>query len=74
MTALFLQPEKIDVAWVRRLALNFEKRISKNAELRAKFENDPQKFVSTNIHPGQSRCSNMSKIGSWPPKPIWIPT
>jgi beta-catenin-like protein 1 len=39
------QPEKIDVQWVRRLALNFEKRISKNAELRAKFENDPQKHV-----------------------------
>ena len=39
------QEEKIDIAWVRRLALNFEKRISKNAELRAKFENDPQKCV-----------------------------
>lgn len=40
-------PEKIDVAWVRKLALNFEKRISKNAELRAKFENDPQKFMAS---------------------------
>jgi beta-catenin-like protein 1 len=40
-----LQPEKIDIPWVRRLALNFEKRISKNAELRAKFENDPQKYT-----------------------------
>jgi hypothetical protein len=40
------QPDKMDVAWVRRLALNFEKRISKNAELRAKFENDPQKCVT----------------------------
>ncbi|KAK2798178.1 hypothetical protein FQN51_007864 [Onygenales sp. PD_10] len=35
-------PEKIDAAWLRRLALNFEKRISKNAELRAKFESEPQ--------------------------------
>jgi beta-catenin-like protein 1 len=40
-------PEKIDLAWVRKLALNFEKRISKNAELRAKYENDPQKFMGS---------------------------
>jgi beta-catenin-like protein 1 len=40
-------PEKVDIAWVRKLALNFEKRISKNAELRAKFENDPQKFMGS---------------------------
>ncbi|OQE29436.1 hypothetical protein PENSTE_c002G05611 [Penicillium steckii] len=38
-------PEKFDATWVRRFALNFEKKISKNAELRAKFENDPQKFM-----------------------------
>ena len=37
--------EKVDSAWVRRLALNFERRISKNAELRAKFEGEPQKYV-----------------------------
>ena len=30
---------------MRKLALNFEKRISKNAELRAKFEDEPQKYV-----------------------------
>ncbi|EQL28439.1 hypothetical protein BDFG_08815 [Blastomyces dermatitidis ATCC 26199] len=41
------QPEKIDSAWLRRLALNFEKKISKNAELRAKFENEPQKFMES---------------------------
>lgn len=40
-------PEKIDAAWLRKLALNFEKRISKNAELRAKFEGDPQKFMGS---------------------------
>ncbi|EPS30961.1 hypothetical protein PDE_05915 [Penicillium oxalicum 114-2] len=40
-------PEKFDAAWVRRFALNFEKKISKNAELRAKFENDPQKFMAS---------------------------
>ena len=37
--------EKIDASWLRKLALNFERRISKNSELRAKFENDPQKYV-----------------------------
>ncbi|KAJ5632130.1 hypothetical protein N7490_008469 [Penicillium lividum] len=40
-------PEKFDTAWVRRFALNFEKKISKNAELRAKFESDPQKFMAS---------------------------
>ncbi|KAL8722221.1 MAG: hypothetical protein Q9225_001266 [Loekoesia sp. 1 TL-2023] len=39
--------EKIDAAWVRKLALNFERRISKNSELRAKFEDDPQKFMGS---------------------------
>lgn len=39
--------EKIDSAWLRKLALNFEKRISKNAELRAKYEDDPQKFMGS---------------------------
>ena len=38
-------PGKFDVPWLRRLALSFEKRISKNAELRAKFEDTPQKYV-----------------------------
>ncbi|XXH03283.1 hypothetical protein Hte_009681 [Hypoxylon texense] len=41
------QPDKFDSAWLRRTALNFEKRISKNAELRAKFEDQPQKFISS---------------------------
>lgn len=41
------EPEKIDAAWLRRLALNFERRISKNAELRAKYEDDPQKFMAS---------------------------
>ncbi|KAI4205875.1 MAG: hypothetical protein LQ350_000060 [Teloschistes chrysophthalmus] len=41
------KPEKIDAAWLRKLALNFERRISKNSELRAKFEDDPQKFMGS---------------------------
>ncbi|KAJ5109406.1 hypothetical protein N7456_006081 [Penicillium angulare] len=40
-------PEKFDTAWVRRFALNFERKISKNSELRAKFENDPTKFMAS---------------------------
>ncbi|KAF7541906.1 hypothetical protein G7054_g280 [Neopestalotiopsis clavispora] len=44
---LQFKEEKIDVPWLRRTALNFEKRISKNAELRAKFENDPTRFIAS---------------------------
>ncbi|RYP45606.1 hypothetical protein DL768_008085 [Monosporascus sp. mg162] len=40
-------PDKFDAAWLRRTALNFEKRISKNAELRAKFEAEPQRFIAS---------------------------
>ncbi|KAF5026377.1 hypothetical protein F66182_1505 [Fusarium sp. NRRL 66182] len=40
-------PDKIDAAWLRKTALNFEKRINKNAELRAKFEDEPQKFIAS---------------------------
>ena len=38
--------EVIDIPWLRKRALNFEKRISRNAELRAKFEGEPTKYVS----------------------------
>ncbi|RPB20198.1 DUF1716 domain protein [Terfezia boudieri ATCC MYA-4762] len=40
-------PEKIDVAWLRKLALGFEKRISKNAEMRGKWEDQPEKFMQS---------------------------
>lgn len=40
-------PETVDKPWLRKLAFNFEKKISKNAELRAKFEDDPQKFMAS---------------------------
>lgn len=39
--------EKIDSAWLRRLATSFEKKLSKNAELRARYENEPQKFMAS---------------------------
>ncbi|KAM0274427.1 hypothetical protein ACHAQH_007865 [Verticillium albo-atrum] len=41
------EPEKMDNAWLRKTALSFEKHINKNAELRAKFENDPRKFIAS---------------------------
>ncbi|KAK5124838.1 hypothetical protein LTR16_003437 [Cryomyces antarcticus] len=40
-------PEKVDASWVRKMALNFEKKISRNAELRVKFESDPPKFMAS---------------------------
>ncbi|EXJ83433.1 hypothetical protein A1O1_07056 [Capronia coronata CBS 617.96] len=39
--------EKFDAAWLRRTAINFERKINKNAELRAKYEGDPLKFVGS---------------------------
>ncbi|QUC20497.1 uncharacterized protein UV8b_04738 [Ustilaginoidea virens] len=40
-------PDKIDAAWLRKTVLSFEKRITKNAELRAKHEHDPQRFIGS---------------------------
>ncbi|KAI9852845.1 MAG: hypothetical protein M1824_001690 [Vezdaea acicularis] len=42
-----MNAKKIDLNWLRRTALGFEKRITKNAELRAKFEDQPQKFMGS---------------------------
>lgn len=39
--------EAIDLAWLKKTALNFERKINRNAELRAKYEEDPMKFVSS---------------------------
>jgi len=39
--------EKYDAAWVRKQALSFEKKISKNAELRAKYDSEPTKFMES---------------------------
>jgi beta-catenin-like protein 1 len=42
-----IKAEKIDQAWVRRLGLSFERKINKNSELRAKYEDDPSRFVAS---------------------------
>jgi len=39
--------EKIDPAWLRRLANSFEKKVNKNAELRARYESEPAKFMAS---------------------------
>lgn len=39
--------EEINLAWLKKTALSFERKINKNAELRAKYEDDPMKFVSS---------------------------
>ncbi|RYO00219.1 hypothetical protein AA0119_g6250 [Alternaria tenuissima] len=39
--------EKYDVPWVRKLALNFEKKVNKNTSMRAKYEDDPTKFMES---------------------------
>lgn len=39
--------EKIDGVWMKRLGASFERKIAKNAELRAKFESEPTKFMGS---------------------------
>ncbi|KAL7789621.1 Catenin-beta-like protein [Trichoderma afarasin] len=39
--------DKIDSAWLRRTALNLEKLITKNSELRSRFEDQPHKFIDS---------------------------
>ncbi|KAG5930153.1 hypothetical protein E4U42_002893 [Claviceps africana] len=40
-------PDRIDAVWLRKTMLNFEKHITKNAELRAKYADDPQRFIGS---------------------------
>ena len=40
-------PEEFDAAWLRKTVLNFEKRINRNAELRARYEAEPTKFIAS---------------------------
>lgn len=50
--------EKIDLSWLRRLANGFQKKVDKNAELRARYENDPAKFM-------ESEADLDAEIKSW---------
>ncbi|KAK3332595.1 Catenin-beta-like protein [Cercophora scortea] len=40
-------PETINLSWLKKTALAFEKLINRNAELRARFESDPTKFIDS---------------------------
>ncbi|KAB5539324.1 Catenin-beta-like protein [Coniochaeta sp. 2T2.1] len=40
-------PAKYDAAWLRRTALHFEKTINKNAELRARYADQPARFMES---------------------------
>ncbi|TDZ28043.1 Beta-catenin-like protein 1-like protein [Colletotrichum spinosum] len=40
-------PDKINAAWLRKTAINFEKRITKNAEARVKFSDEPPRFIES---------------------------
>ncbi|RMZ75447.1 hypothetical protein DV737_g5293, partial [Chaetothyriales sp. CBS 132003] len=46
-TAAAEAEEQIDVAWLKKTALSFERCINKNAQLRAKFEHEPLKFIAS---------------------------
>lgn len=39
--------EKIDSGWLRRLTTSFGKKVTRNAELRARHESEPQKFMAS---------------------------
>ncbi|KAF2735783.1 DUF1716-domain-containing protein [Polyplosphaeria fusca] len=39
--------EKYDSAWVRKLVNTFEKKVSKNADLRARYEDEASKFMAS---------------------------
>lgn len=39
--------ENIDSSWLKKLANSFEKKVAKNAELRARYDGEPQKFMAS---------------------------
>ncbi|PTB68361.1 DUF1716-domain-containing protein [Trichoderma citrinoviride] len=39
--------DKLDSAWLRKTVLNLEKLINKNAELRSRYEDQPNKFIDS---------------------------
>jgi beta-catenin-like protein 1 len=42
-----IMEERYDIAWLHKTARNFEKKIVKNEELRARFADDAQKFMAS---------------------------
>ena len=37
--------EVIDSTWLKKMAIGFERKINKNAEMRSRWESDPAKYV-----------------------------
>jgi beta-catenin-like protein 1 len=58
-------PETIDLPWLKRTALSFERKINKNAELRAKYADDPLKFVSSEADL-DSEIKTLSLLAEYP--------
>jgi beta-catenin-like protein 1 len=58
-------PEKFDLYWLRRTALGFEKSVTKNAELRARYSDDPRKFISSEADL-DSNIRNLSILSEYP--------
>ncbi|KPI35413.1 Beta-catenin-like protein [Cyphellophora attinorum] len=58
-------PETIDLTWLKRTALSFERKINKNAELRAKYADDPLKFVSSEADL-DSEIKTLSLLAEYP--------
>ncbi|KAK3935540.1 beta-catenin-like protein 1 [Diplogelasinospora grovesii] len=60
-----LSEEKIDLQWLKKTALNFERKITKNSELRARYENDPGKFIDSEADLDSS-IKSLSILGEHP--------
>ena len=57
--------ETIDLPWLKRTAISFERKINKNAELRAKYADDPLKFVSSEADL-DSEIKTLSLLAEYP--------
>lgn len=57
--------ETIDLPWLKRTTISFERKINKNAELRAKYADDPMKFVSSEADL-DSEIKTLSLLSEYP--------
>jgi beta-catenin-like protein 1 len=57
--------ETIDLTWLKRTALSFERKINKNAELRAKYADDPLKFMTSEAEL-DAEIKTMSLLSEYP--------
>lgn len=59
------QETKFDAHWLRRTAVAFEKHINKNAEMRARFPTQPEKFIESEAGLDQS-VRDLAALGQLP--------